>query len=47
LIYYAAKPFTSSGSYIRGRVGKILFTSFLAFVTATIVADLAPFWASA
>jgi hypothetical protein len=37
----------SSGSYIRGRVGKLLFTSFLATAAATIVADLAPFGASA
>jgi hypothetical protein len=33
----------SSGSYIRGRAGKLLFTSFLASAAAAIVADLAPF----
>jgi hypothetical protein len=33
----------SSGSHIRGRVGDLLFTSFLAFAAATIIADLAPF----
>jgi hypothetical protein len=32
----------SSGSYIRGRVEKLLFTSFLASVAAIIVANLAP-----
>jgi hypothetical protein len=33
----------SVGSYIRGRVGKVLFTSYLASAAAAIVADLAPF----
>jgi hypothetical protein len=33
----------SVGSYIRGRVGKVLFTSYLASAAAAIVVDPAPF----
>jgi hypothetical protein len=40
---YVSAHVPSAGSYIRGRVGKLLFTSFLASVAAAIVANLAPF----